>query len=569
MASQIDTTDNSVPVGAQRDLREHFQTPLKLRRPDTPTTLEGVRRHLDHIEPRTRFETHETFEQSALIEHVAGRLECERERLRAQLVAADVHIRIGQFELGMSAVEAIKAWASEKGDTYLLARCSRMTSLMAWRVGDSASALEAALPGVALLGDDAPAAVHTEHRLALADSLASCGLYDAAFTEYDTAISQSVEHGNVELRITAYNNMAYFFLQADDLTSALAMARKVEEYERASDHPLPAAWEETIAQVLLAAGDYDAVLKRLEKLCTSRTVDYHQQMAVAEAHLTSAQALRHLGRAHEAAEHITVCESLIETTCYNALRVVTLREKAELAALRNDFTLAYQLEKEAFAEMFDARTRQREAQARSLAVMAGAVDAHAESLRYRQLSLLDPLTGLGNRRFVNDTLQGRIDHAAGHGSGVAVGIVDLDHFKRINDTCGHAVGDDVLQMVAKILHDGVSQHSEPVDHTDIVELSTAPGAPYAARLGGEEFLLVVPCREAQAAREMMELALKRLREYSWQGAARGLVVTASIGLVWTDQPVKASAVLKQADDLLYRAKESGRDRIVGPVPAPR
>lgn len=569
MVSHIDTTDNSAPIAAPSEQAAAPAIPLVTRRADIPISADGIRRTLDFIEPRTRFETHETFEKSAAVEHFAGRLDLERERLRAQLVAADVHIRIGQFELGMSAVEAIRAWAMAHNDTYLLARCSRMTSLMAWRVGDSAAALEAAIPGVQLLGEDAPAAVRTEHRMALADSLASCGLYDAAIDEYDMVISQCVAHGNSELRTTAYNNMAYFFIQADDLTSALAMARKVEEYEAATSRPLPAAWEETVAQVLLATGDYEGVLSRLEKLCTSRTVDYHQQMAVAEAHLTSAQALRHLGRAGEAAQRLAICESLIESTCYNALRVGALREKAELAALREDYALAYRLEKEAFAETFNARTRQREAQARSLALMAGVDDAQAESLRYRQLSLLDPLTGLGNRRFVNDTLQGRIDYAAAHDAGVAVGIVDLDHFKRINDTCGHAVGDDVLQMVATILRDGMTSQAGNRPAEDIVELSVQHEAPYAARLGGEEFLLVVPCKEAHKARELMESALKRLREYSWKGAASGLVVTASIGLVWTDQPVKASAVLKQADDLLYRAKESGRDKIVGPVPAPR
>lgn len=569
MVSHIDTTDNSVPVGTQAVPPTAQHIPLVTRRADVPTSIHGIRRMLDFIEPRTRFETHETFEKSAAVEHVAGRLDLERERLRAQLVAADVHIRIGQFELGMSAVEAIRAWAMAHNDTYLLARCSRMTSLMAWRVGDSASALEAALPGVQLLGDDTPMAVRTEHQMALADSLASCGLYDAALDEYDVVIAQCEAHDNEELRTTAYNNMAYFFIQAGELTSALAMARKVEEYEATSSRPLPAAWEETVAQVLLATGDYEGVLSRLEKLCTSRTVDYHQQMAVAEAHLTSAQALRHLGRTAEAAKRLAICENLIESTCYNALRVGALREKAELAALSEDFALAYRLEKEAFAETFNARTRQRETQARSLALLAGADDAQAESLRYRQLSLLDPLTGLGNRRFVNDTLQGRIDHAAVHGSGVAVGIVDLDHFKRINDTCGHAVGDDVLQIVATILRDGMRPQAEGCAVEDIVDLSVEHAAPYAARLGGEEFLLVVPCSVAHEARELMESALKRLREYSWKGAASGLVVTASIGLVWTDQAVKASAVLKQADDLLYRAKESGRDKIVGPVPAPR
>ena len=128
---------------------------------------------------------------------------------------------------------------------------------------------------------------------------------------------------------------------------------------------------------------------------------------------------------------------------------------------------------------------------------------------------------------------------------LAVAIVDLDHFKRINDTLSHDAGDLVLRQVGRLLTETVT---EPA---------------FAARLGGEEFLLVLPGTGVGAAvRRCAELAA-RIRGHDWTPVAGTLPVTASIGVtVTTDEQVTPAMLLSRADRHLYAAKHAGRDRVV-------
>ncbi len=137
---------------------------------------------------------------------------------------------------------------------------------------------------------------------------------------------------------------------------------------------------------------------------------------------------------------------------------------------------------------------------------------------------------------------------AGGSGELWVALLDLDHFKRVNDTCSHAVGDEVLRAVAALLQD-----------------TGAPGAgSFAARLGGEEFLLVLPGVDAAAAGRHLERVRRAVAAHPWAPLTRGLPVTVSIGGAGTAEVADRTPaqLLGRADARLYRAKRAGRDRVV-------
>lgn len=164
----------------------------------------------------------------------------------------------------------------------------------------------------------------------------------------------------------------------------------------------------------------------------------------------------------------------------------------------------------------------------------------------RELSIRDPLTALYNRRHLDERLQAEFSRATRYRHPFSCAMVDVDHFKRINDTHGHEMGDLILQQLAQHLHGGIRD-------TDIL-----------GRYGGEEFLLLLP----EAAHDMALACLKRLQAgmkgRPWGTKDKRVQVTFSAGVATLPVPGTGSPeeLVKAADQALYRAKEAGRDRVV-------
>lgn len=162
-----------------------------------------------------------------------------------------------------------------------------------------------------------------------------------------------------------------------------------------------------------------------------------------------------------------------------------------------------------------------------------------------RLATVDELTGLYNRRFFLKRLGDEIDRAVRYGSPLSLLMLDVDHFKRVNDTYGHVVGDAVLASLAGVIR------------------STFRRTDVAARYGGEEFCALLPQTDRTGAEQVAE----RLRQaftvqpIELQGGAR-LTVTCSIGVaVLGSDGVDGQALLKVTDARLYRAKAAGRNRV--------
>ena len=167
-------------------------------------------------------------------------------------------------------------------------------------------------------------------------------------------------------------------------------------------------------------------------------------------------------------------------------------------------------------------------------------------LRLYHQAIRDPLTGLYNRKHILDMLSMELDQCGRFGHGLSIMVVDLDHFKAVNDRYGHAVGDQVLSVMAQRMVFGLRK----VDHL--------------GRIGGEEFLAYCPQTDLEGARALAE----RLREQVALDPIPGLPphdrVTLSIGLAtWGGPEDLTETLIDRADQALYRAKAEGRDRVVG------
>ena len=163
--------------------------------------------------------------------------------------------------------------------------------------------------------------------------------------------------------------------------------------------------------------------------------------------------------------------------------------------------------------------------------------------RIRYLALHDPLTDLGNRRSVEESLE-RVVARARRGTPGSLVLLDLDHFKVVNDTLGHAAGDTVLVELAHLL----GTLRRPGDEI--------------ARLGGDEFVLVLEGIPGEAGRMVAERLRQAIHEHRFDVGGRRFDLGASVGVVPIDGRLNAAALLALADSALYSAKERGRNRVV-------
>src|SRR6476620_7009814 len=163
-----------------------------------------------------------------------------------------------------------------------------------------------------------------------------------------------------------------------------------------------------------------------------------------------------------------------------------------------------------------------------------------------RISLTDGLTGVDNRRSLEQRLHEMFEHSLRLHEPISVVMCDIDHFKMVNDTYGHAAGDEVLKQFASIL----SQEAREIDRV--------------GRYGGEEFLLLLPGTVLDAAVTFAERLRHAVDSHTFSYEGGTLKRTVSFGVAsWPHPKIKGrEAMLKAADDALYVAKESGRNRVV-------
>jgi len=163
-----------------------------------------------------------------------------------------------------------------------------------------------------------------------------------------------------------------------------------------------------------------------------------------------------------------------------------------------------------------------------------------------EVSARDALTGLYNRWFVIEKIESEINRSLRHGSSMALLMIDLDHFKDVNDTYGHTAGDEVLRDVARVLKESCRVYDVP------------------GRYGGEEFCVVLPETTLHSTPTVAERIRQRLEQNAREIGGASVIVTASIGIAGvegdgTDPVLSPGMLIERADRALYSAKNHGRN----------
>lgn len=161
----------------------------------------------------------------------------------------------------------------------------------------------------------------------------------------------------------------------------------------------------------------------------------------------------------------------------------------------------------------------------------------------RQKALIDPLTGLPNRAAWTERLEQEVEQWQRHGNSLLIAMLDLDHFKRINDNYGHLAGDRVLKLIASVLRKRIR------------------GSDFIARFGGEEFVLLVPDTPLADGAKLAEALRAAIEACPFHFKGEPLTVTVSMGMTAFKPGERSELVLKRADEALYRAKNAGRNRV--------
>ncbi|MCQ8849689.1 GGDEF domain-containing protein [Alteromonas stellipolaris] len=160
------------------------------------------------------------------------------------------------------------------------------------------------------------------------------------------------------------------------------------------------------------------------------------------------------------------------------------------------------------------------------------------------LSQTDPLTRLPNRQAYNEKLSKAVQSWQDNGDDLAVAVIDIDHFKSINDRFGHAAGDKTLQVVGKNLKQQLTENT------------------FMARWGGEEFVLLLPGMNKQKVISLLETMRTKLASLPFKFKQEKVTITASFGASFFHKGDTPDAVFERADNLLYQAKNSGRNRVI-------
>lgn len=405
----------------------------------------------------------------------------------------------------------------------------------------------------------------------LGDDARAIALYEQALVVYE-------EVDDIYHAATCLNNMAYAHVcwgkregEATDsgqahFAQAAALASRALPLARACDHiDFVATCLNTLSQAQRHAGNLDGCMATLR-----------EQLEISG---------RLVGRRMEAVCRATMADALLERNApSDALEAIRLLDEADQLCTRHTLRESHPPILESLAAAFEhvgdhagALSTYRRFHAMQMAINSEAAERDARALesrlrlertqadldhaRLRERELadlnallreqqaelekfahLDALTGLANRRAWLASLDGVWSTRS---DGLCLLLLDIDHFKAINDDWGHAVGDGVLAAVATCLQEIISLHGR------------------SGRFGGEEFVAWCQLADVATMHTLAESVLQAVRTYDWNDVAPDLRVTASLG--WTDARHHASveSALAEADRRMYDAKRAGRDRAAG------
>ncbi|GAB6904136.1 tetratricopeptide repeat-containing diguanylate cyclase [Kineosporia succinea] len=423
-------------------------------------------------------------------------------------------------------------------------RASWLLSRVHTDLGDRPTALEHVMDAVGAFTDDVPRRLRTRVLIKVADLLDELGAREDSLIWYSRA--EELAQGDGRMHMLVVNNRAYGALEAGEGDEALEQARLLTTLSEHYGRPLNADALDTVARIHLLRGDPAAAAETSRRAVdATQTLETKVADALPEYLLTLAVAQRELGEAATAARTLERARALCGPEGFARTKARILEEEAEVRAALGDYRAAYETHKAFYLADQELLSQQREAQARARQTIFETVTAREEAARYREEARRDPLTGLWNRLYVEERLPLMLREQPSHTGVLSVALLDLDHFKSVNDTFSHEVGDEVLRVVAGLLDAAAAR---------------APGS-FAARLGGEELLLILATDDRGTALRIVDDVRAAVRGYAWSPITPGRVVTLSGGIATATAEDTRSSLLARADAQLYAAKSAGRNRI--------
>jgi diguanylate cyclase (GGDEF)-like protein len=417
--------------------------------------------------------------------------------------------------------------------------------------------------------------------------------YGRALELYDAALKGFRDAGDLKWQARVLSNIGNVEIQLGNHTAALDLfdqaldlRREIADDEGAGfDLNNAATGRIARARHLRAEGDGEGAqaeaeiarrfgTKRLEAYCVQTMGEAYQAMARPEIALGMADQFLALAREsndrwieahgqacvgelkHQVGQHRAALEQLVAAlTAFETLGsrdevARVLRILSQVHEALEQIAEALACVRKATAIEQRVRGEEAESRARALASRRRLDQARLETERYKRLALEDALTGLANRRQLDERLEVLLREARKSGAVVTVALADVDHFKGINDRFSHAVGDEVLRCVGEILR----------GHCRLGDL--------AGRYGGEEFMLVFRNLDMRAAAEICERVRRAVESWDWASIHPHLRVTLSMGLASSSSFEDVQGLTDAADHWLYEAKHHGRNQVQPVVVAP-
>jgi len=468
---------------------------------------------------------------------------------RARLLSAELAGRRGEMADAMRMLQQVNEYAAAHGPTHLLARSHLILAWTYRDVGDLAASLDHAVKAVELLDAQATASLRSLYLIRLADALDECGSPQEARLRYEQAEQIAMQDGNIDRQVTCLNNRAYGEYLAGDLEQAEATISRLVEVSRVGDAPLRHNTLDTIARIQIAAGRYEEAMSTAHQaIQVYRDQGVLEAMSPPEFLLTLVLAQRKLGDLEAAQRSLDECRAIGAALGLASILARVEEEQSELHAARGEFELAFHGLKVFHAAEKALISEQRAAQSNLRQAVLETNEVRAEADRLRGETHRDPLTGLYNRRFVDETLPALLA-ARAPDRVIAAAMVDLDNFKRVNDTRSHAAGDEVLVEVARLLTLAAATGEDP-----------SAGC-FAARLGGEEFLVVLDGLSQGQAVQRIETLRRAMASADWSQIVGDLPMTMSAGVSWAGTEDSQHSLLHRADELLFAAKHAGRNQL--------
>jgi diguanylate cyclase (GGDEF)-like protein len=369
------------------------------------------------------------------------------------------------------------------------------------------------------------------HHRATGDTGAADAMRTSARGHARKALELARRSGNSHRETIALGNLADAMNDGDGRGETQTLLEQFQTMARRHGYrSLELQADFSLARLLCQSGRHALAVLRLEQLLAVAREADEPDLGIEVEHALY-EAYKILGRFEPALAHLEA---------YSRLEQRRLKQQAQaqarvlLARMEVDQAHADAERARLDAELQRLRAQQLEDEHRTLRAEAEALGRAARE---------DALTGLSNRRMIDEMLPRLLDRARAQRTPFALAMLDLDHFKQINDRFGHGLGDQVLSALAQLLR------------------ANTRGADLLARVGGEEFIVVLDGAPIELAHEICERLRGAIAGHTWRELAAGVKVTVSIGLVAGTPDEPRERLIERADAALYEAKRRGRNRV--------